>query len=107
MRLDHDRAAQRSRVGIAGDHVERGARERADRVEARVPPELHPDLIAYPVPNRGLDSGLDHEPCQIAAAFRDRPVGLSERESVARFMEDDSGSSNLARGIDHAADRTL
>jgi hypothetical protein len=55
LRLQPHRARQAALAGIGGQHVERGGRQRADRVEGQVAPQRHPALVADMRPDRRLE----------------------------------------------------
>ena len=67
---------------LAGDHVQGLAGEGADRVEAKVSPELHPDLVANAA-DRGPETAGDQRVGERLNPFGLLVGGLSERESIA------------------------
>src|SRR5258708_32376901 len=82
-------------------------RQRADRIETDIAPELKPDFVADPFEHGSLQPRLDEqrgEPFDICAFFSG---GFAERKAVAIDMANDAGRLDLRRGIDDAPDRAL
>ena len=97
-------AAASSRVGELADVDERRVRERADRIEGEVAPELEPDLGADAGEHGRLEPGAHERFGESHDARRLRAVGLAEREAVALDVAHDAGRRQLARRVDDAAD---
>jgi hypothetical protein len=69
--LVHHRRDEISRGLIAADPGDRGAGQRAERVERDVAHELHPDLVAEPCRlDRALQATGDHRVAEQSAALR-------------------------------------
>src|SRR3984893_15031394 len=82
-------------------------RQRADRIETDVPPQLKPDFVADSIEDGRLKSGLDEhrgEPFDIRAFFFG---GLAERKPVAIDMGRGRWRLDLRRGIDNASNCAL
>ncbi|MNT14160.1 hypothetical protein D3C72_1491540 [compost metagenome] len=82
-------------------------RERADRVEAQVAPQLEPDLVADIVAHRGVQVGGHHHFAEPGHARRAAAIRLAQRKLLAVDVLDHARRNDLSRGIDHAADRPL
>ncbi|MCY1201915.1 hypothetical protein D9M72_133880 [compost metagenome] len=81
--------------------------QRADRVEAKVAPQLQPDLVADVVAHRRLQVGRHHHFAEPGHAGRTAAVRLAQREFLAIHMLDHAGRHDFGSRIDHAADRAL
>src|SRR5258707_9681136 len=82
-------------------------RQRADRIETDIAPQLEPDFVADPIEDGSLKSGLDEqcgEPFDIRAFFSG---GFAERKAVAIDMADHAGRLDLRRRINDATDCAL
>src|ERR1700676_4852310 len=82
-------------------------RQRADRIETDIPPELEPDFVADPIEDRRLQPGFDEhrgEPFDIRASFSG---GFAKGKAVAIDMADDAGRLDLRRGIYNASNCAL
>src|ERR1700730_5235942 len=78
-------------------------RQRADRIETDVAPQLKPDFVADWIEEGRLKPGLDEhrgEPLDIRAFFSG---GFAEGKAVAIDMADDARRLDLRRGIDNAS----
>src|ERR1700687_5001933 len=102
--LQHHGLRQGARCRISADLVQRRMRQRADRIETDIAPQLEPDFVADPIEDGRLQSGLDEqrgEPFDIRAFFSG---GFSERKVVALALADAAGRLDLRRGINYASD---
>src|SRR6185312_15840806 len=82
-------------------------RQRRDRVEAEIAPELEPDVVPDFWQDRGLEPGFLEQRCDLLHALGDFTVRLAESELVAGDVLDDTGGFDLGGGIDRAADHAL
>src|ERR1700726_761942 len=82
-------------------------RQRADRIEADIAPQLEPDFVADPIEDGRLQSGLDEHRCEPLDIRTSFSGCFAERKAVAIDMTDDAGRLDLRRGIDDASDRPL
>ena len=82
-------------------------RERADRIEADIAPELQPDLVTDAIEHRRLHAGIAEQVRKPRDIFADFAGGFADRKTVAIDMLDDAGSHNFGGGVDDGADCAL
>src|SRR5262245_49388726 len=103
--LRHDLGGQGARLRALDDLDERGARERADRIERDVAHQLHPhvvpDVRADWTPETGFDESVGDAP----EPFALRSVRLANCEARPFDVFDDSRLRDDRRRIDHTPDR--
>ncbi len=105
--FQHHRPRDPALAVIGDQHVQRRRRQRADRIERHVAPELDPELVADLGTDGRLEAGGDQRLGQRRRARRLLAVRLAEGEAVAIGVLDDAGLGHLGGGIDDAADGAL
>src|SRR5262249_48641884 len=94
-------------TGVRGDLAHGRPGQDADRVEGDVAHQLEPDVGAYVLLDWALQPSSDHRLAECGAAFRDRSMRFSDRETRTFDVPDHPWRLDLGRAIDNAADRML
>src|SRR5262249_13532165 len=87
--LRHDLGGQGARLRALDDLDERGARERADRIERDVAHQLHPHVVPDVRADRTTETGFDESVGDAPAPFALRPVRLANYEARPFDVLDD------------------
>jgi hypothetical protein len=100
----HHRYAHASQSGLFSNAIERRESKQADRVEAGVPPQLQPDVPAYVVAYRRVETRRGQCSCERLHTRRLASIRLTDREPVEFVMDDQTWGDHFAGRIHHAAD---
>src|SRR5262249_13658495 len=98
LRLAHHVAGELARGRILADIDQCRMRQRADRVEAQVAPELEPDFRADVVQHRRLETRSSHDFRDLLHTLGLGAIELADREAVALDVLDHARGDDLARG---------
>jgi hypothetical protein len=101
------RRGQRARGREAADVLQRGVRQRRDRVEAQVAPELDPDLAADVLADRRLEAGAHHRLRQRLDARLRLPSSSPSVKRLPSITFTTPGLDQFGRRVDDAADDAL
>src|SRR4029079_949324 len=85
-------------------NVERGAGQRADRIEAEIAPQLEPDLAADVPQNGRLETPRLKQSGDVFATGREAAVRLAQCELVAVNVPHHAGFDDLGGRVDDAAE---
>ena len=107
LRLAHHAGGQLARGGEQADVFQRGMRQRADRVEAQVAPDLEPDFGADVHRYRCLETSRLESVADGPDAGCVSAVKLAQREAVAFDDLDDARADYLTGRVHHAADHAV
>src|SRR5262245_54329677 len=86
----HDLGGQGARLRALDDLDERGARERADRVESYAPHQLHPHIVPDVRTDRTAEAGFYESIRNAPAPFALRTIGLTDGEAGPLDVFDNS-----------------
>src|SRR6266446_251124 len=82
-------------------------RQRADRIETDVAPQLEPEFVADAGLHRSLQAGGGEKLGEPRDILADCAGGLAERKLIAVDVLDDAWRYDFSCGIDDAADRAF
>jgi len=105
--LQHHGLAKRAHRRLAGNPIERSARQRADGVETNIAPQLEPDVPTDVVANGRIKPSPRERLTQRHHPLRPRPIRLTNRKAIEFLVNHHPGLNHLASRIDDTPDGSL